>query len=69
MSVLYIKDEQGKWQAVPAIQGRTPVLGVDYFTEADKQEIQDSVVDSLMAETWVFTLEDGTVIEKQVLVR
>ena len=49
--------------------GYTPIKGLDYFTEADKLEFLASVMDSLAAETWVFTLEDGSTVEKQVLVR
>ena len=49
------------------LKGDTPVKGVDYFTEADKQEFINRVKESLNTETWSFTLEDGSVIEKKVL--
>ncbi len=42
--------------------GSTPVKGEDYFTDEDKQEF----LNSLPSETWVFELEDGTTIEKEV---
>ena len=39
MSFLKIKDENGNFIPVKALNGKTPVKGVDYFNEADKQEI------------------------------
>jgi hypothetical protein len=44
--ILRIKDENGNWVAVPAIQGEpgvTPEKGVDYWTDADKQEIINDI--------------------------
>lgn len=32
---------------IPAIQGKTPEKGVDYYTEADKQEFVAAVIDAL----------------------
>ena len=32
---------------IPAIQGKTPEKGVDYFTEADKQELVAAVIAAL----------------------
>ena len=49
MEVLKIK-VSGVWQAVPAIKGdkgdpgTTPAKGVDYYTEADKQEMVQLVL-------------------------
>ena len=49
MEVLKIK-VNGVWQTVPAIKGdkgdpgATPVKGVDYYTDADKQEMVQLVL-------------------------
>ena len=56
-------------QGQPGSDGKAPVYGVDYFTQADKQQIVDSVKSSFAYETWSFTLEDGSVVNKQVLVK
>lgn len=45
--------------------GKTPEKGTDYFTEEDKAEIVADVKSS--AETWSFTLEDGSTITKKVV--
>lgn len=53
MSVLYIRDKDGNLIPVKTIQGApgdTPVKGVDYWTEADKQAIVDDVLKALP--TW-----------------
>ena len=42
--------EQGEYVGIPAIKGtdgKTPVRGTDYWTEADKQEIVSSVIAAL----------------------
>lgn len=42
--------EQGKYVSIPAIKGadgKTPVRGTDYWTEADKQEIVTDVLVAL----------------------
>lgn len=55
---------------LPGKQGKdgySPVRGVDYFTEADKTEMVQAVKESLSSETWTFTLEDGSTVEKKVL--
>ncbi len=49
--------------------GHTPEKGVDYFTESDKAEIVNSVRDSLEYETWTFTLMDGTVFERKMVIK
>ena len=49
MEILKIK-VNGVWQTVPAIKGdpgtngTTPVKGVDYYTDADKQEMVQLVL-------------------------
>ena len=43
-------EEQGKYVSIPAIKGidgKTPARGTDYWTEADKQEIVNSVIAAL----------------------
>lgn len=47
--------------------GYTPIKGVDYFTEADKAELVSMLKKSLTVETWTFELEDGSTVEKAVL--
>lgn len=49
--------------------GYTPRAGVDYFTEEDIATMVNAVVDRVVTETWVFTLTDGTVIEKEICAR
>lgn len=50
------------------IDGYTPVKGVDYYTDADKAEIISAVLNGLNTETWIFTLKDGTTVEKAVFI-
>lgn len=51
MDILRVKDPKtGEWNAIPAIQGeagKTPVKGVDYWTEEDKQEIVQDVLSNI----------------------
>ena len=54
--------------------GYTPQRGTDYWTEADKKEIVDEVLSAMpdggapsKTETWEFTLDDGSVITKEVV--
>lgn len=49
MPILKIKDEKGKWTNIPAIKGDTPVKGVDYWNEEDKEEVK-GFVDNSMAD-------------------
>ena len=49
--------------------GYTPIKGVDYYNEADKAELVESVKATFASEQWVFTLEDGTEIVKEVYVK
>ena len=73
--ILKLWNEKTKqYESVPALTGkqgepgRTPEKGTDYWTEADKQEVVDSTIDSLPTETWTFTLESGSTIQKKVVV-
>lgn len=38
------------------------------LTDADKREIAKFITDNLITEVWTFTLEDGTVVTKNVVV-
>ena len=65
--ILRIRDADGNVQEVLTIRGED---GKDYvLTEADKQEIANIVLGNLNTETFTFTLEDGSVVTKQVLVK
>ena len=55
-------------QGPAGADGKTPVKGTDYFTEADKAEMVATVKAALSFETWTFTLEDGTTVTKDVFV-
>ena len=48
--------------------GKTPVKGSDYFTEADKSELVQAVISALPNEIWTFTMEDGSIVEKAVVI-
>lgn len=49
--------------------GKTPVKGTDYFTAADKTDMVSQVKTSLgyTTDTWTFTLSDGSVITRKVV--
>lgn len=50
MSILRVKDENGNIIPIPAIKGdpgKSPVVGVDYFTEEDKEEMVAAVLAAL----------------------
>ena len=47
--------------------GYTPIKGEDYFTEAEKSEFVAAVKNQLIVEQWTFTLVDGTVVTKDVV--
>ena len=47
--------------------GHTPQKGKDYFTEAERTEMVDAVKAQLITEQWTFTLMDGSVITKDVI--
>lgn len=38
---------KNQYESIPAIQGETPQKGVDYYTEADKQEMVNDVITSI----------------------
>jgi hypothetical protein len=74
MAILKIKDAEGNVQEILAIKGedgkdgKDGINGSDYvMTDADKQEIATKVVEKLSTETWTFTLEDGTTVNKSVV--
>lgn len=56
MSILRVKDENGNIIPIPAIKGdkgdpgKPPVLGEDYFTDADKKEMVAAVLAAMP--TW-----------------
>lgn len=64
MAILKIRDANGNIQEVLAIKGEDYVL-----TEADKIEIATKALEKLSAETWTFTLEDGSTVNKTVVLR
>ena len=47
MAILKIRDADGNVIEIPAIKGKTPVKGVDYFTAEDIQEIVNAVLAAL----------------------
>ena len=49
--------------------GTTPVKGTDYWTAADKAEMVQDTKSALTAETWTFTLTDGSTVTKQVVIK
>ncbi len=54
MAVLRVKDNDGNLIEIHAIEGKTPIKGTDYWTEADKAEMVNDVLEALP--TW----EGGT---------
>ena len=73
-AILKVRNDKGEVVGIPAIKGDkgvdgyTPVKGVDYYTESDKQELIAELQDQQTFETWAFTLEDGTTVEKKVVI-
>ena len=47
MPILYVRNNEGEMIPIPALQGKTPVKGKDYFTEADKAEMVAAVIEAL----------------------
>ena len=56
MSILRVRDNNGNVTDILAIRGnpgpkgdpgKTPVLGLDYFTDADKQKMVDAVLEQM----------------------
>ena len=62
MAILKIRDAEGNVREILAIKGEDYVL-----TEADKIEIATKAVEKLSTETWTFTLEDGSTVNKTVV--
>lgn len=62
----------GEFDGADGEDGRTPIKGIDYFNEADKNEIVQAVLKALpsagLTEMWTFTMDDGSEIQKEVLV-
>ena len=56
MGVLHIWNEDtGKYEPIPALVGKTPEKGVDYWTADDQKQIVNDVLAALpMAEEAVF---------------
>ena len=44
-----------------------PIKGTDYFTEAEKTEMINSVIAKQTTEIWTFTLSDGSTVSKKVV--
>lgn len=67
MAVLKVRDLEGNVHEILTIKGEN---GKDYvLTEADKQEIAAKVIEKLPTEVWTFTLEDGTTVNKTVVLK
>jgi hypothetical protein len=78
MAILKIRDADGNVQEIQVIKGKDGkdgANGKDYvLTDADKQEIANLVElkdyytkEELTTETWTFTLEDGSTVNKTVV--
>ncbi len=68
--ILRIRDAEGNVQEILVIKGEKGENGNDYIlTEADKQEIATKALGNLPTETWTFTLEDGSVVTKTVVLK
>lgn len=73
MAILKIKDAEGNVQEVLVIKGEDGKDGNDgkdyVLTDADKQEIATKAIEKLSTETWTFTLEDGSTVNKTVVLQ
>jgi hypothetical protein len=76
MAIVKIRDKEGNVQEIQVIKGKdgkdgtNGTDGKDYvLTDADKEEIATKVSERLSAETWTFTLEDGSTVNKTVVLR
>lgn len=50
-------------------QGETGPQGASYvLTEADKQDIANAVRETLTPDTWIFTMEDDSIVTKEVVI-
>lgn len=57
--MLKIKDANGEVHEILAL----------ILTESDRKDIANKVVATLPAETWTFTLEDGSTVTKSVVLK
>jgi hypothetical protein len=64
MAILKIRDADGNVQEILAIKGENYVL-----TDEDKSEIATKTIEKLSTETWTFTLEDGSTVNKTVVLQ
>lgn len=62
--VLRVRDENGNVVEIQILKGADYVL-----TETDKQEIVQKVIAAQLTETWTFTLEDGSTVNKTVVLK
>lgn len=46
-AILRVKTADGQWIEIPAIAGKTPVKGVDYYTSDDIKELKNSIIAEL----------------------
>lgn len=71
MAILKIRDAEGNIQEILAIKGENGKDGADgkdyVLTEEDIEEIARRLGEQLSAETWTFTLEDGSTVNKTVV--
>lgn len=63
MAILKIRDSEGNVQEILTIKGSDYIL-----TEADKKEIADMVIATQTSEAWIFTLENGSTVTKNVVI-
>lgn len=79
MAILKIRDAEGNIQEILAIKGKDGINGKDgangidgkdyVLTDADKQEIATKVIVKQSTETWTFTLEDGSTVNKTMVLQ
>jgi hypothetical protein len=76
MAILKIRDADGNVKEILAIKGedgkdgKDGVDGKNYvLTDADKQELAIKTIEKLSTETWTFTLENGSEVNKTVVLK
>ena len=76
MAILKIRDADGNVQEILAIKGENGKDGKDgidgknyVLTDADKQAIATKAIEKLSTETWTFTLENGSIVNKTVVLK
>lgn len=68
--ILSVYDENGNRIEIPAIKGDSGEKGDSYILSAtDLQEIAEIANGLMKTETWTFTLESGSTVTKQVVVK